>query len=142
MALLTTTLLRSDGARLCWPNTKLAAEPLLNLSRSDYRREGLRLTVEGPRPPDLLQKLAAAAIAHVRHHPSEFAGSGAAAAARGGGCAGTGTGGAQSGGCGSGGTGGAVSISVGEVHGKVLRVTVHYQLAHNGVDLERCCAAR
>lgn len=46
IALLSTTLLRADGARLCWPNPKLAAEGLLNLSRSENRREAIRVSAE------------------------------------------------------------------------------------------------
>lgn len=43
IALLYTILLRWDGARIWHPNPRLAAEPLLNLSRSGNKSESLKV---------------------------------------------------------------------------------------------------
>ena len=46
IGLLHTQLQRWDGVRVWWPNARLAAEPVANVSRSAKRWEGLRLAVD------------------------------------------------------------------------------------------------
>ena len=74
--LLTTELVRlSDGARGCWPNAKLAAEPVLNLSRSGPKAESFRVVVDASAAtPALLARVRAAAEAAAARSPSDFTG--------------------------------------------------------------------
>ena len=74
--LLTTTLVRlSDGARGCWPNAKLAAEPVLNLSRSGPKAESFRVVVDASAAtPAFLARVKAAAEAAAARSPSDFTG--------------------------------------------------------------------
>jgi hypothetical protein len=74
--LLTTTLVRlSDGARGCWPNVKLAAEPVLNLSRSGPKAESFRVVVDAAAAtPEFLARIRAAADAAAARSPSDFTG--------------------------------------------------------------------
>ena len=74
--LLTTTLVRlSDGARGCWPNVKLAAEPVLNLSRSGPKAESFRVVVDASSAtPEFLARIRAAAAAVAARSPSDFTG--------------------------------------------------------------------
>jgi len=46
IGLLHTQLQRWDGVRVWWPNARLAAEPVANVSRSAKRWEGMRLAVD------------------------------------------------------------------------------------------------
>lgn len=110
IGLLHTQLQRWDGVRVWWPNARLAAEPVANVSRSAKRWEGMRLAVDAL-PVSLVSKkgsggveggsgvgaattttgpvvgggggsasqssydvVRAAALAHVKSHPSEFTG--------------------------------------------------------------------
>ena len=74
--LLTTTLVRlSDGSRGCWPNVKLAAEPVLNLSRSGPKAESFRVVLDAAAAtPGLLSRVRAAAAAVAARSPSDFTG--------------------------------------------------------------------
>lgn len=74
--LLTTTLVRlSDGARGCWPNVKLAADPVLNLSRSGPKSESFRVVVDAAAAtPELLARVKEAAAATAARSPSDFTG--------------------------------------------------------------------
>jgi hypothetical protein len=95
IGLLHTQLQRWDGVRVWWPNARLAAEPVANVSRSAKRWEGLRLAVDAiptatvakagsplspapppspPPPPSPYDLVRAAALAHCKSHPSEFTG--------------------------------------------------------------------
>lgn len=74
--LLTTTLVRlSDGARGCCPNVKLAADPVLNLSRSGPKAESFRVVVDASAAtPEFLAKIKAAAAAAAARSPTDFTG--------------------------------------------------------------------
>jgi len=74
--LLTTTLVRiSDGSKGCWPNAKLAAEPVLNLSRSGPKAEAFRVVVDASAAtPEFLARIKKAAAAAAARSPSEFTG--------------------------------------------------------------------
>ena len=91
IGLLHTQLQRWDGVRVWWPNARLAAEPVANVSRSAKRWEGLRLAVDaipavmkaaagtaGSSSPSSSQSpydlVRAAALSHCKAHPSEFTG--------------------------------------------------------------------
>ena len=93
IGLLHTQLQRWDGVRVWWPNARLAAEPVANVSRSAKRWEGLILAVDAipvaskvgasspspslsppPPPPSPYDLVRAAALAHCKSHPSEFTG--------------------------------------------------------------------
>lgn len=43
IALLNTTLVRADGARIYWPNSRLNNESLFNLSRSTNKAESIKV---------------------------------------------------------------------------------------------------
>jgi len=51
IALLNTTLVRADGARIYWPNARLNNESLFNLSRSTNKAESIK--VQHPGASDL-----------------------------------------------------------------------------------------
>ena len=74
VALLTTTLVRlGDGARVTWPNPKLAEGPLANLTRSGGKGDSVRFLVDAPHARAALTAAKRGAAAAVAASPGDYA---------------------------------------------------------------------
>ena len=65
-SLLHTRLQRWDGVRLWYPNARLAADPVANVSRSAPRWEGLRVAIDAATPAAAIDAVGAVVAAHLR----------------------------------------------------------------------------
>lgn len=65
-SLLHTRLQRWDGVRLWYPNARLAADPVANVSRSAPRWEGLKVAIDAATPSSAIDAVGAAVAAHLR----------------------------------------------------------------------------
>ena len=73
VCLLTTTLVRvGDGARVVWPNAKLAEAPLANLTRSGPRADSVRLIVDAAHVDAAVAAARRGAAAAVAAAPADF----------------------------------------------------------------------
>ncbi|PRW44384.1 Mechanosensitive ion channel 10 [Chlorella sorokiniana] len=75
IALLNTTLVRADGARIYRPNSRLNNESLFNLSRSTNKAESIKLSLDLSTPLEVVEMLRGAVDAHVKANSAEFTGS-------------------------------------------------------------------
>ena len=74
VALLTTTLVRlGDGARVTWPNIKLAEGPLANLTRSGGKGDSVRFLVDAPHARTVVAAAKRGAAAAVAASPGDYA---------------------------------------------------------------------
>ncbi|CAL8466858.1 g6394 [Coccomyxa elongata] len=74
VALQNVVLRRSDGLRISFPITKLLAEPVFNVSRSNNRWEGFKVLVDISTPAATFDHVDAAVAAHTVANPNDFTG--------------------------------------------------------------------